>query len=56
VVDGEVEPLASAIERLLENPDLARNMGDAGRRHVRDHYSWDSIAARMEAVYESVRA
>jgi glycosyltransferase involved in cell wall biosynthesis len=56
VVDGEVEQLASAIERLLENPDLARNMAEAGRRHVRDHYSWDSIAARMEAVYESVRA
>jgi glycosyltransferase involved in cell wall biosynthesis len=56
VVDGEVEQLASAIERLLENPDLARNMAEAGRRHVRDHYSWDSIAARMEAMYESVRA
>jgi glycosyltransferase involved in cell wall biosynthesis len=56
VVEAEVEQLARAIERLVENPDLARDMGEAGRRHVTDHCSWDSIAARMEALYESVRA
>jgi glycosyltransferase involved in cell wall biosynthesis len=55
VVDGDADELACAIER-LENPEFARDMGEAGRRHVADHYSWDSIAARMEVLYESVRA
>jgi hypothetical protein len=31
-------------------------MGEAGQRHVIGHYSWTSIAARMEAMYESLRS
>ena len=56
VVDGDAAPLGQAIDRLAEDAGLARAMGEAGRRHVRDHYGWPSVAARMEALYESLRA
>jgi glycosyltransferase involved in cell wall biosynthesis len=36
VAPGDVGSLRSAIERLLDNPEEARRMGEAGRRLVRD--------------------
>jgi glycosyltransferase involved in cell wall biosynthesis len=56
VVDGDAAPLGQAIDLLAGDAGLARSMGEAGRRHVRDRYGWPSIAARMEALYESLRA
>lgn len=56
VVDGAPEALAAAIDRLTGDAGLARAMGEAGRCHVREHYSWPSVAARMETLYESLRA
>jgi glycosyltransferase involved in cell wall biosynthesis len=55
VVDGAPAALAAAIDRLTGDAGLSRAMGEAGRRHVRDHYSWPSVAARMETLYESLR-
>ncbi|MEA2904210.1 MAG: hypothetical protein QOI12_1597 [Alphaproteobacteria bacterium] len=55
VVDGEAEPLGGAIDRLLGDAALARGLGAAGRRYVGEHYGWPSVAARMEAMYESLR-
>ena len=55
VVDGDPESLGHAIDRLAGDPALARAMGEAGRRYVSEHYSWPSVAARMEALYESMR-
>jgi len=43
---------ADDILRLLENPDLRRRMGMAGRRLVEAHYKWECIAQRLERVYE----
>jgi glycosyltransferase involved in cell wall biosynthesis len=56
VVEGAPEPLGAAIERLAADPALARSMGEAGRRHVREHYRWASVAARMEALYAGLRS
>src|SRR5205823_9651599 len=43
-------------EEFFEAPEnLARSMGEAGQRHAIGHYSWTSIAARMEDAYESLR-
>jgi glycosyltransferase involved in cell wall biosynthesis len=56
VVAGDPIPLGAAICRLTSDPELARSMGEAGQRHARDHYSWTSIAARMEDFYESASA
>jgi glycosyltransferase involved in cell wall biosynthesis len=63
VVDGEtgllVPPedpaaLASAIERLLDNPGMAREMGLRGRRRVEELYRWDKIVRYMRHVYGRV--
>jgi alpha-maltose-1-phosphate synthase len=61
VVDGEtgwlVEPgdptaLAQALRTALADPQRARRMGEAGRRRVEAHFSWDRIAALTMGVYE----
>ena len=60
VVDGEtgrlVEPgaaaaLGHALREVLADPERARRMGEAGRRRVEAHFSWDRIADRTMTVY-----
>ena len=43
--------LAQALTRVLGNPDLARDMGRAGRRRVEEKFAWASVAERTEQVY-----
>ena len=54
MISGGAEPLGAAIARLSK--DVAA--GDAMGRNGRDaaaRYSWDSVAAQMAALYESIR-
>jgi glycosyltransferase involved in cell wall biosynthesis len=46
--------VASKLLTLLGNPPLMRQMGEWGRRHVLERYSWNAIVARTEAIYESM--
>jgi starch synthase len=46
--------LAFNIARLLEDPALARRMGEAGRRRVEDLFSWSAIATQTIALYEKL--
>ena len=55
VVDGDPAALAAAIDRLTGDADLARRLGEAGRRHVRERLGWATVAAQMEGLYESLR-
>lgn len=41
LVERDPKQFANAICRLLENPDLAREMGRAGRSHVLEHWTWE---------------
>jgi glycosyltransferase involved in cell wall biosynthesis len=43
--------LAAALTRILDNPELGRRMGQAGRARVEAKFSWDSVAERTEQVY-----
>jgi glycosyltransferase involved in cell wall biosynthesis len=56
VAQGDAEALGAAITRLVDNPDFARSMGEAGQRHVMRHYTWAGISALMEELYESLRS
>jgi len=55
VPPGEETALASALDRVLSDPDLARRLGEAGRRRLHERFSWEAITARWEAVYRSLR-
>jgi glycosyltransferase involved in cell wall biosynthesis len=43
--------LAAAIMRLLEDRELARRLGAAGRTRAVERYSWDVVADEMLALY-----
>ncbi len=47
---------ARHITEILENPELGRQMGENGRALVREKYTWDRIAKKTLALYESIAA
>ena len=59
VVDGEtgflvdtsaaVEPLVQSLRRLLDDPELASRLGQAGRERALRDFTWDSLARRLVA-------
>jgi phosphatidylinositol alpha-1,6-mannosyltransferase len=64
IVDGETgfrvdaerpEAVATAIERLLADPELRKRMGRAGRRRVEREFSWDRVVQKTRRVAERVR-
>jgi glycogen synthase len=48
------QALAKAINRLARDPDLRARFGDAGRRRVIEHFSWDAIAHATLDLYRSL--
>lgn len=63
VVDGETgiivpvgdhEQLAKAIMSLLQNPELAQQMGQKGYERVRDHFSLEQMIDKTFSIYEEV--
>lgn len=46
--------LARAIERLLEQPDMATRMGQAGRARALELFSWESHVDAYEALYREL--
>ena len=54
VVHADAVPLSEAIQQLTEDHSLARSMGEAGRRHVAEHFGWARVSATMEALYASL--
>ena len=51
----DVEGIAAAMLRLLREPGLRAELGEAGRRWAQ-RFRWDRIAAEQEKVYEEVAA
>jgi D-inositol-3-phosphate glycosyltransferase len=54
VARGDVWELALAIGRLIDNPVLARAMGEAGRQGVTERFSWDVVSRRLADLIESL--
>ncbi len=50
----DVDGLARVLAHVLDNPDEARNLGLRARARVEEHYTWDDVARRTEALYYSV--
>jgi len=51
VPDEDAAAFGRAVLALLDDPELARALGDAARRHVAEHFSWERTAERVEVVY-----
>lgn len=56
VAHGDIEALADAIIRYLENTDLRRGDGAAGRRRVVERFTTDRWAAKISALLHEVCA
>jgi starch synthase len=48
--------LAAGVSALLDDPAMARRMGEAGRQRVVERFGWPAIAASTVALYEKVLA
>ena len=51
VVDHTQESLTGAVRRLIEDPALRRQMGDAGNRAALDNFSMDLIGRNLISIY-----
>jgi len=48
---GDADALAAAVRRVRDDPALARRLGEAGRRRLREQFSWQAIVQRWLDVY-----
>lgn len=52
---GDVDALATALERLATDPDLRQGVGEAAREKAVAEFTWDVQADRMTELYERAR-
>lgn len=48
------DAIAAAIDQLVDNPDLARRMGENGRRAVHERYNWAIEEKKLLALYDEL--
>lgn len=51
---SDTQAVLAAVRGLLDDPKEAAEMGQRGREAVRLHYTWDSEAKKLLALYESL--
>jgi len=51
---GQAEPMAAALKRLLRDPDLRFQLGQAAREDAIRRYSWEHYLSRLESVYAAL--
>ncbi|MEY2832327.1 MAG: hypothetical protein RLZZ574_1585 [Cyanobacteriota bacterium] len=54
VEPGNPQELADAAVKLISNPEQAREMGKAGRKKVRQHYTWAKIVESLVNTYAAI--
>ena len=50
----EPQAFAKAVVKLLDDPQLAQQLGKAGRQFVAEHYSWANAANTLNRLYHSI--
>ena len=46
--------MAERITKLIEDPELAKKMGKAGRKRVEEKFSWQTVADKTVELYRSL--
>jgi glycosyltransferase involved in cell wall biosynthesis len=49
-----INDLADALLKLVNDPELRRKMGEASRRRVREHYTWEKKGEFIKKIYENI--
>lgn len=50
----DAQEIAVALERLLDDDSLRRQMGENGRRLVREKFTWSQVGAELLKLYQSI--
>jgi glycosyltransferase involved in cell wall biosynthesis len=53
---GDASATAAALDRLIESPNLARELGERSRNRALERFSVDRIVPQYEALYRRVIA
>lgn len=53
VPPGDAGALVGAVRRVLDDPALAKSLGERGARRAHD-FAWDTVTGRLEQVYREV--
>ena len=56
LLGNDDKELASALTRLLEQPDLVKEISRQGNEWVQQRYSWDAILPRMDGWLDALKA
>jgi glycosyltransferase involved in cell wall biosynthesis len=48
---NDVDSLTQQLKKLVNNPQLRRELGESGYRKVKENYTWDIITARLRQCY-----
>jgi glycosyltransferase involved in cell wall biosynthesis len=52
----DFDEFAACCDRLLEQPNLSRALGDNGRRYFHDYYRWEVIEAKYERLLQAAQS
>lgn len=52
--NGDCAHFAEGVIELIKNPGLAKDLGSAAHRTVREHYAWNNIVTDLEQAYQKV--
>jgi glycosyltransferase involved in cell wall biosynthesis len=51
---GNVSQLSEALEKLLTDAELSKEMGENGKKFALEHYSWAEVGKRIEDIYSNI--
>ena len=51
---GNYDEFELALTRILDDPQLAAQMGRQGRKFVQERFNWDVILAKFQALFEAL--
>ncbi len=54
VVEKDINQVAEAILKILENPDLAKKMGENGKKLVEQEFSSEKVAKKWMEEYKKI--